>query len=117
MHFQNQGTPPSTECVYNLVQRILKLIFLAINGLCPLVTLRRAEYPAFYIFCLYHKYTVNGHKHMIDLGRTAVRWHNHIVNLAVYVFVEKAPYPGRGDFFSYPSLYRAELQKAYARQK
>ncbi len=83
-----------------LMDRALKLVFFAVQGLCPLFCSFIAKYPPIDIFCFDYKNTVPGDQNMINLGGTIKGRKYYVVKSSIDVTIELRPHAKLRLFFS-----------------
>ena len=71
-----------------LAQRILKVVFLLIDDLCPFRLLLAAENPTCVILGFYDKYPENRNINMVDLRRAAAGRNNQIMKFDIGFFIQ-----------------------------
>lgn len=87
-----------------LSQRILELVFLLVDDLCPLPLILRSEDPARHVLGLDNKQSVYRYQYMVDLRRPVRRGKDHVVDSAVDRFIQSEPHPYGGLLLPKPAL-------------
>ena len=70
---------------------VLKLGFVSVNGLRPVVMIGISKNPSLHIFCFDDENAVRRHNHMIDLGGSVGRSDNHVVKTAIDSLTQPQP--------------------------
>ena len=87
-----------------LVERILKLVFLAIDALRPLRTLLISKNPAIHVLCFNDKHTVARNDDMINLCRSVSYRDSDVIHVYICMGVEKHLLGEGSLYLPYPTL-------------
>jgi len=91
-----------------LMQGVLKLEFLTVNGLGPLRRSFIPENPTAHVFRFDDEDPVKRNEDMVDLGCSSLCRENQIVNASVGVPIEPDPHPELSGFLSEPAFDESE---------
>ena len=87
-----------------LTERVLEVIFPAVNHLAPLIVPLIPKYPASVVFRFDHENAVNGHQNMINLGCAIAGRNHNIVDSTVNIPVQVQPHSKGQSLFPDPSF-------------
>jgi hypothetical protein len=91
-----------------LTERILKPGLLPVDALSPVRRVLVSENPPLHVFRLNHEDSVDGDKHMVDLGGAPLAGEHKVVDPSVNFAVETHPHPELGCLFAEPTFEDSE---------
>src|ERR1700677_3819827 len=83
---------------------VLKMGFVSVNGLRPVVMIGISKNPSLHIFGFDDKNAVRRNNHMIDLGGSIGRSDNHVVKTAIDSLTQPQPQSRCDDLLAQPSF-------------
>jgi hypothetical protein len=83
---------------------VLKLGFVSVNGLRPVVMIGVSKNPTLHIFGFDDENAISRNNHMIDLGGSIGRSDNHVVKTAIGSLTQPQPQSCRYDLLAQPSF-------------
>ena len=87
-----------------LTKRVLKLGFVSVNGLRPIVMIGVSKNPSLHILGFDDENAVRRNNHMIDLGGSIRGSDNHVMKTAIGNVTQPQPESRRDDLLAQPSF-------------